>query len=202
MAHSGPRRLRPRKRLATDGDPGPGPEYCPCLARSRGQCPGSGSAVTLGARAAAVPGPASAGPRNNETLARHSQQTGTRGSSTASVAGPRTRTRLRPLCRSRSQIPLLCDSPSSETHGLLQPWSGHRYTGHYGECVTLWTGAVTSHHTWSRVTCYELGCEIVTRVTIKTVSDDSPVMTPLCPQPDLQSHIRPDRVSELSKSDQ
>ena len=81
-----------------------------------GQCPGSGSAVTLGAGARpAVPGPAP-GPRNT----RDSHQTrGTRGSSgdRGESAGPRTRTRLRPLCWSRSQIPLLCDSPSSETHG-------------------------------------------------------------------------------------
>ena len=92
--------------------------------RSRGQCPGSGSAVTLGAGAScAVPGlPASrpCSPETGPAITRLSQQTGTRGSSGSGARvtpGPWTRTRLRPLGRSRSQIPLLCDSPSSETHG-------------------------------------------------------------------------------------
>ena len=165
MAHSGPGR---RTRLASVWP----------RSRSRGQCPGSGSAVTLGAGAScAVPGlPASrpCSPETGPAITRLSQQTGTRGSSGSGARvtpGPWTRTRLRPLGRSRSQIPLLCDSPSSETHGYslgqvsvtLDTWP-HRSS----LAVTLgteWlvTGAVTSAD-WSRVTCYELGCEIVTRV--------------------------------------
>ena len=119
-----------------------------CLAPELG--PGSVSGIWVScdtrsrSHSCAVPGlPASVRPCSRETgpaIKRVSQQTGTRGSSDSEARvtpGPWTRTRLRPLGRSRSQIPLLCDSPSSETHGTsLGQVSVTDWTlGHPGEAA-------------------------------------------------------------------
>ena len=89
------------------------PTLCWVPSQSRGECPGCRSAVTHTAAAAARLGPA---PPPAATSPAPEPRSAVRGAGPARPGPPTSALR-----RSRSQIPLLCASPSAETGVCLAP---------------------------------------------------------------------------------
>ena len=77
---------------------------------------------------------------------------------------------LCPLCRGRSETPLLCDS--LRRRHTAQPWSGRGYTGHWASHRKL-RGSDLS----TLVTCHVLWAVMWDCDTCDTLCDDNPVMT-------------------------